>query len=73
MQHNYTILNCDPLIITMNQPIFSLSNQVEEATGLIQGSLSKIQGLLKTVFTVFKDKMFRKNTDPSVKILLQRC
>ena len=45
-------------------------------TGFIQGSLSKIHGLFKDFqdyFTVFKDKKFRKNTDRSVKILLQKC
>ena len=32
-----------------------------------------IQGLLKDSLTVFKDYKFMKNTDLSVKILLQKC
>ena len=39
-------------------------------TGFIQASLSKIQGLLKDFPAVFK---FMKNTDLSVKCLLQKC
>ena len=46
-----------------------LSNDI---SGFIQASLSKIQGLLKDFPTVFKDK-FIKNTDLSVKCLLQKC
>ena len=35
--------------------------------------MSKIQGLLKASQTVFKDLKLMKNTDLSVKILLQKC
>ena len=35
--------------------------------------MSKIQGLLKAFPTVFKDLKLVKNTDRSVKILLQKC
>ena len=40
--------------------------------GFIQASISKIQGLLKASPTVFKDLKLTKNTDLSVKILLQK-
>ena len=39
--------------------------------GFIQANMSKIQGLLKTSLTDFKDLKFKKNNDLSVKILLQ--
>ena len=46
-------------------------------TGFIQGSLSKIQGLfqglLKTIVQFSRTKKFRKNSDRSVKIPLQKC
>ena len=42
-------------------------------TGLIQASLSKIQGLLKNFPTVFKDVKLMKNTDLHVKMLLLKC
>ena len=35
--------------------------------------MSKIQGFLKASPTVFKDLKVMKNTDLSVKILLQKC
>ena len=35
--------------------------------------MSKIQGILKTSLTVFKDFKLMENTDQSVKILLQKC
>ena len=41
--------------------------------GYIQTSLSKIQGPLKDFPTVFKDNKSMKNTDLSVKCLLQKC
>ena len=42
-------------------------------SGFIQASLSKIQGHFMDSPTVFKDYKFMKNTDLSVKILLQKC
>ena len=42
-------------------------------TEFIQASLSTIHGLLKDSPTVFKEYRFMKNTDLSVKILLQKC
>ena len=42
-------------------------------TGFIQAGLSKIQGNLKDFHTVFQGLKFMKNTDLSVKILLQKC
>ena len=41
--------------------------------GLIQASMSKIQGLLKAAPTFFNDLNLMKNTDGSVKIRLQKC
>ena len=35
--------------------------------------MSKIQGLRKASPTIFKDLKLMKNTDLSVKILLQKC
>ena len=46
------------------------------ASGFIEASMSKIQtfqGLLKVSPTVFKDLKLIKNTDLSVKYLLQKC
>ena len=46
------------------------------SAGFIQASISKIQGLFKAFEafpTVFKDLKLMKNTDLSVKILLQKC
>ena len=44
-----------------------------DKTGFIQAGLSKIQGLFKDFPTVFQRLKFMKNTDLSVKILLQKC
>ena len=44
-----------------------------EHTGFIQASTSKIQGLLKASLTVYKDLKLMKNTDLSIKIILQKC
>ena len=37
------------------------------------GKFNSFQELLKASPTVFKDLKLMKNTDPSVKILLQKC
>ena len=49
---------------------------LKQKTGFIQASLSKFKDFSRTSKdypTVFKDKKFRKKSDLSVKILLQKC
>ena len=50
-----------------------LSQLFGYSTGFIQGSLSKIQGFLRAILQFSRTKSLgKKNTDPSVKILLQK-
>ena len=70
-----------PLLLPLKNRFIALkinSYRQHEKTypGFIQGSLSKIQGLFKDfprLFYSFQDLKVEKNTDGSVKILLQKC
>ena len=62
-----------PLLFISIEDRFSRVKAHIDHAGFIQAGLSKIQGLLKDFRTVFQRLKFMKNTDLSVKILLQKC